>query len=178
VKLFDSPVSKGFGTLKSDDEPLAAVASDRLDGGADSVLVASSSASTGGINSGIIGGGRVSRRSVDPSHSRSGLTMESRSPCGSAAVTAPSRELQDSNTTSTESNADGDVLPVYKEKMPRRNLFSFFLFCTGWCDNGARCMIGDSDSQSARDWNSIFMFLQQSGTAIMVRKTARRARRA
>ena len=147
-------MSKGLGTSKSAAELPAAVARDRLDGGADSVLVASSLASTGGINSGIIGGGRVSRCNDDPFHSRSSWTMESRSPCGSAAETVPSRELQDSNTTSTENNADGDILLVYKEEMPRRNLFSCFLFRTGWCDNGAPCIIGDLRAANGRD--SIF----------------------
>lgn len=146
-------MSKGLGTWKAAAELLATVR-DRFDGGADNVFVASSLASIGGINSGTIGGGRVSMYNDDPFHSRSSSTMESRSPCGSAAETAPSRELQDSNTTSTENNTDGDVLLVYKERMPRRNLFSCFLFCNGWCDNGARCTIGDS--RSANGWVSIF----------------------
>lgn len=153
VKLLDSPVSKGLGTTKLAAELLAAVARDRLDGGAESVLDASSIASTGGINSGIIGGERVSKSNDDPFHTSSCSMLESRSPCGSAAETAPSRELQDSNTTSTERNANGDVLPVYKENVPRRNLYSFFLFRTAWCDTGARCII--SDSRSAFGWNSI-----------------------
>jgi hypothetical protein len=55
VKLFDNPVSKGFGTAKLVAELLGSFASDLLDNGADSVLVASSFASTGGINSGTIG---------------------------------------------------------------------------------------------------------------------------
>lgn len=153
VKLFDKPVSKGLGTRKLAAELLAAVARERLDGGADGVLVASSLAYTGGINSGIIGGGRVSRCNDDPFHTRSSFTKESRSPCGSAAVTAPSRELQVSNTTNTENNADVEVLPVYKERKPRRNLFLCFLFRAEWCDNGARCMIGDL--RSANGWDSI-----------------------
>jgi hypothetical protein len=153
VKLFDRPVSKGLGTTKSAVELPEAVARDRLDGGADSVLEASLFTGTGGINSGIIGAGRVSRYNDDPFHTRSSSTIDSRSPCGSAAETAPSKVVQNSSTTSNERNVDGDVLLVYKERMPRRNLFACILFRSGWCDNGARCMIGDS--RSANGWDSI-----------------------
>lgn len=162
MKLFDRPVSKGLGTWKLEAEPLAAVARDRFDGGADSVLVASSIASMGGINKAISGGGRVSICNDDPFHSRSSSTMESRSPYGSAE-TAPSK---DRNNTSSESNADGEVRLVYKEMMPRRNLLSCFLFCTEWCDNGARYKLGDSCS--ANGWNSIF-YVFSSNLAVILR---------
>ena len=105
----------------------------------------------------------------DPFHARSSSTLTSRLPYVSAKAT-PNRELQDKNMTSTESNAGGDVRLVYKEMMPRRNLCRCCLFCSAWCDNKARCIMGDS--LSANGWNSIFRPLYESRTAVMWYTTA------
>ena len=74
VKLFDRPVSKGFGTVKEGGVFFESTARERLEGGAESVLVASCSWDRGGMNSATCGGGRVSINRDDGIHARSGST--------------------------------------------------------------------------------------------------------
>jgi hypothetical protein len=93
VKLFDRPVSKGRGTVKLGEVFFESTARERLEGGAERVLVASWSWDRGGMNSATCGGGRVSSIREDGIQARSGSTAltawtdtaatgASRGPCG------------------------------------------------------------------------------------------------